>query len=38
MCSCMGDTEKIFGGKHEEKLVVMRERSVRGIQGSRGGQ
>ena len=38
MCSCMGDTGKIFSGKHEEKLVVMRERGVRGIQGSRGGQ
>ena len=39
MCSCMGDTGKIFSEKYEEKLVVMRERGgVRGIQGSRGGQ
>ena len=38
MCSCMGDTGKIFFFFFEEKLVVMRERGVRGIQGSRGGQ
>ena len=38
MCSCMGDTGKIFSGKHEEKLVVMRERGggnggYRGVEG-----
>ena len=33
MCSCMGDTGKIFSEKYEEKLVVMRERGGTGDTG-----